>query len=72
MRLILASASPRRAELLRAAGYEFEMRAVDVDERVHPAEAPEDYVRRLAKEKSATSEPDDPGVAGASPREAAR
>jgi len=53
MRFILASASPRRAELLRAAGYEFETLAVDVDERVQPGEAPEDYVRRLAIEKSA-------------------
>ena len=53
MRLILASASPRRAELLSAAGYEFETLAVDVDERVHPGESPEDYVRRLAMEKSA-------------------
>ena len=53
MRLILASASPRRAELLRAAGYDFETVVVDIDERVRPAEAPEDYVRRLAMEKSA-------------------
>ena len=53
MRLILASASPRRAELLRSAGYDFETVVVDIDERVHPGEAPEDYVRRLAMEKSA-------------------
>jgi len=53
MRLTLASASPRRAELLRAAGFEFEILAVDVDEGVHPGERPEDYVRRLAMEKSA-------------------
>ena len=53
MRLILASASPRRAELLRAAGYSFETVVVDVDERVLPGEAPEEYVRRLAGEKSA-------------------
>lgn len=53
MRLVLASASPRRAELLRAAGFEFETMVVDVDERVHPGENPEDYVRRLAMEKSA-------------------
>ena len=53
MRLVLASASPRRAELLRAAGFEFEILAVDVDERVRPGEKPEDYVRRLATEKSA-------------------
>ena len=53
MRLVLASASPRRAQLLRAAGFEFETCAVDVDERVRPGEKPEDYVRRLAMEKSA-------------------
>jgi septum formation protein len=53
VRLILASASPRRAELLRSAGYDFETVVVDIDERVHPGEAPEDYVRRLAMEKSA-------------------
>ncbi len=53
MRLVLASASPRRAELLRAAGFEFETCAVDIDERLRPGEAPEDYVRRLATEKSA-------------------
>jgi septum formation protein len=53
MRLVLASASPRRAELLRAAGFDFEILVVDVDEAVHPGERPEDYVRRLAMEKSA-------------------
>lgn len=53
MRLVLASASPRRAELLRAAGFEFATCAVDIDERLRPGEAPEDYVRRLATEKSA-------------------
>ena len=53
MRLILASASPRRAELLRAAGFPFETCAVDVDERVHAGETAASYVRRLAAEKSA-------------------
>jgi septum formation protein len=53
MRLVLASASPRRAELLRAAGFEFETLVVDVDERVRPGEKPDAYVRRLAMEKSA-------------------
>jgi len=53
MRLVLASASPRRAELLRAAGFEFETLVVDVDEGVRPGERPEDYVRRLAMAKSA-------------------
>ena len=55
MRLVLASASPRRAELLRAAGYEFETLVVDLDERVRLGEAPEAYVRRLAMEKSAAA-----------------
>ena len=52
MRLILASASPRRAELLRSAGYDFEIHAVDIDERSEPGEPPAEYVERLAKEKS--------------------
>ena len=53
MRLVLASASPRRAELLAAAGFTFDVCAVDVDERVRANEAPADYVCRLASEKSA-------------------
>jgi septum formation protein len=53
MRLVLASASPRRADLLRAAGFDFEIRAVDLDERVRAGEAAEEYVLRLAMEKSA-------------------
>jgi septum formation protein len=53
MRLVLASASPRRAELLRAAGFEFEVRPADVDERKNAAEDAARYVRRLAGEKSA-------------------
>jgi len=52
VRLILASASPRRAELLRSAGYDFEIHAVDIDERSKPGESPAEYVDRLAKEKS--------------------
>lgn len=53
MRLILASQSPRRAELLSAAGYTFDVHAVDIDERAQPGEAPAAYVQRLAAEKSA-------------------
>jgi septum formation protein len=53
VRLVLASSSPRRAELLRAAGYTFEVLAVDIDEAVSPGEEPAAYVRRLAIEKSA-------------------
>ncbi|MGH9835452.1 MAG: Maf family protein [Blastocatellia bacterium] len=50
--LILASASPRRAELLRAAGINFTVRAADVDETIHPGESPHDYVLRLSREKA--------------------
>jgi nucleoside triphosphate pyrophosphatase len=53
MRLILASASPRRAELLRAAGYTFAIATVHVDESIRGGESPSAYVRRLAAEKSA-------------------
>jgi septum formation protein len=53
VRLILASASPRRAELLRAAGFEFDIVTADVDESVRDGESPRQYVRRLAAEKSA-------------------
>jgi septum formation protein len=53
MRLVLASASPRRAELLRAAGFAFDVVANDIDECRLPDEPPETYVRRLAAEKSA-------------------
>jgi septum formation protein len=50
--LVLASRSPRRAELLRAAGIEFIVRAADVDETAHPGELPRDYVLRVAEEKA--------------------
>jgi septum formation protein len=53
MRLVLASASPRRADLLRAAGFTFKAVPAEVDERVRDGELPRDYVRRLALEKSA-------------------
>ena len=56
MRLVLASASPRRAELLSAAGFSFETLAVDIDESVRPGEDPAGYVRRLALEKSARAQ----------------
>jgi len=55
MRLILASASPRRAELLRSAGYTFDIVVADVDESIHVGESPSTYVRRLAAEKSAAA-----------------
>jgi len=64
MRLILASASPRRAELLRAAGYEFEVVAATIDESIRPGESPAMYVRRLAADKSASAQA---GTAKAAP-----
>ena len=51
VRLILASASPRRADLLREAGIDVEIQPADVDEDVEPGEAPEAYVRRVAEAK---------------------
>jgi septum formation protein len=53
VRLILASASPRRADLLRAAGFDFEIFPATVDERLLPGETPSDYVQRLAIAKTA-------------------
>lgn len=50
--LILASASPRRAELLRSAGYEFSVQIANVDEAVLPGEAPDLYVLRVAQAKA--------------------
>lgn len=50
--LVLASASPRRAELLRQMGLAFAARPVDIDETPRPGEQPEDYVCRLAREKA--------------------
>ena len=50
--IVLASASPRRAELLRAAGIPFDVIVADIDETAHPGEAPEDYARRVAVAKA--------------------
>ena len=51
-KLILASASPRRAEILTAVGWEFEKQIADIDETELPNENPADYVKRLAREKA--------------------
>ncbi len=56
-RLILASASPRRRELLAGLGLDFDVRPVDIDESPREGEAPADLVRRLAHEKAAAIEP---------------
>jgi septum formation protein len=51
-RLLLASASPRRADLLRQAGLDPEIRPADLDEAVRPGELARDYARRVAEEKA--------------------
>jgi septum formation protein len=50
--LVLASASPRRRELLALAGFSFEVRPAEIDESVAPGEEPVGYVTRLAREKA--------------------
>jgi septum formation protein len=50
--VILASASPRRADLLTAAGVTFEVRPVDVDETPLDGEAAPEYVVRVAADKA--------------------
>ncbi len=51
--LVLASASPRRADLLRSAGLEFRVHPVDCDERWHVGETPIAYAQRVATNKAA-------------------
>ena len=50
--LILASASPRRADLLKWAGVDFEISPVDLSEVRLAGEPPADYAARLAREKA--------------------
>ncbi|HKN48304.1 MAG TPA: Maf family protein [Candidatus Polarisedimenticolia bacterium] len=50
--IILASASPRRADLLRLLGLEFSVRPVAIDETPRPGESPDDLVERLARSKA--------------------
>ena len=52
MKLVLASSSPRRAELLRAAGIAFEMEAAGVPEVRGAGEPPVEFARRVALEKA--------------------
>ncbi len=53
--LVLASASPRRAALLREAGVSVEVRPVPCDETPRPSEAPVPYARRIAAAKLAAA-----------------
>ena len=63
MRLILASASPRRAELLASAGFDFEVHPADVDETPAPGEPPIDYALRVARNKGRSAAAHDPTTA---------
>lgn len=65
MRLILASSSPRRAELLERLGLEFEVVPADVDEAMLPEEDPGKYVERLGKAKAGAVGDRDDVVVGA-------
>lgn len=51
-KLILASGSPRRSEILNSVGWEFTKIVADVDETEFEGENPADYVQRLAKTKA--------------------
>ena len=53
--MILASASPRRAELLGAAGFRFAVAPADVDETPQAGEKPDVYALRVARDKAATA-----------------
>ena len=50
--LILASNSPRRQQLIALEGWTYQVIPAEVDERLKPGEAPDDYVLRLAQEKA--------------------
>ncbi len=53
--VVLASGSPRRAELLRSLGIAFDISPPDVDEHVRPGEGPRHYVRRVARAKASAA-----------------
>lgn len=53
--LVLASASPRRSELLAQLGVPFRVMAVDIDETPLPGENPRELVQRLARLKAETA-----------------
>jgi septum formation protein len=68
MRFLLASSSPRRRELLRHAGFDFEVRPSHIAEEIKRRERPEEFARRAAREKAlhvAASSPPGSFVLGA-------
>lgn len=62
LRLVLASASPRRQQLLAQLGLHFEIAPADLDEAVIPGELPRSYVERLARAKAAATATKHPGA----------
>ena len=66
MKLVLASKSPRRSEILKNAGYEFTVRVADADETIPDGTKPEDAVVFLAARKAmAVERADDETILGA-------
>jgi septum formation protein len=62
MRIILASSSPYRRELLQRLRLPFESRSPDIDERPRAGEPPADLASRLAREKAVRIAADHPGA----------
>lgn len=52
MKIILASSSPRRRQLLTQAGLQFEIMAAEIDESVRAEESPADYIQRMVRQKA--------------------
>ncbi len=60
--LVLASASPRRSDVLSSLGLDFVVRPARLDERVLPGETPEEHAERLAREKAEAVAAHNPGA----------
>jgi septum formation protein len=61
-RVVLASSSPRRHQLLNLIGIEHDVNPADIDETLRPREAPRRHAERLAREKAATVAVRDPDL----------
>jgi septum formation protein len=61
-RVVLASASPRRRDLLSLIGIAHEVRPANIDETMRPREAPRRYAERLAREKASAISTRDPDL----------
>ena len=59
-RVVLASASPRRRQLLELIGIEHDIQPANIDESVRPRETPARYAERLAREKASVVASRDP------------